>query len=327
MKTQKVLKITALSCVAVFALGVLIFGLVTGFGIEDVRALFEKPAESGYDTPYTYTEDLDYLDELVIDWPGGPVTLSLYDGDVVTVTETARRALEEEEKLALEIDGGTLSIRWNGAWLQAGISDDEAKRLEVQVPQTLAEDLSAVSIRTSSGDVSASGFAAREISLETVSGDIDAAALRAGRLTLNSTSGEIRGENLEGTENITAGNVSGETALTGVQAGALALSSTSGAVAADGTAETLTCRSVSGAVSLTLQSWPAEAEISTVSGGVAVRGPADESGFACAVSTVSGETDCGFDAAEDGGTYTLGAGEAALRISTTSGNVELAPLA
>ena len=61
--------------------------------------------------------------------------------------------------------------------------------------------------------------------------------------------------------------------------------------------------------------------------GVAVRGPADESGFACAVSTVSGETDCGFDAAEDGGTYTLGAGEAALRISTTSGNVELAPLA
>lgn len=288
MKTQKVLKITALSCIAVFALGVLIFGLVTGFGIEDVRALFEKPAESGYDTPYTYTEDLDYLDELVIDWPGGPVTLSLYDGDVVTVTETARRALEEEEKLALEIDGGTLSIRWNGAWLQAGISDDEAKRLEVQVPQTLAEDLSAVSIRTSSGDVSAAGFAAREISLETVSGDIDAAALRAGRLTLNSTSG---------------------------------------AVAADGTAETLTCRSVSGAASLTLRSWPAEAEISTVSGGVAVRGPADESGFACVVSTVSGETDCGFDAAEEGGTYTLGAGEAALRISTTSGNVELAPLA
>lgn len=101
----------------------------------------------------------------------------------------------------------------------------------------------------------------------------------------------------------------------------------SGAVAADGTAETLTCRSVSGAASLTLRSWPAEAEISTVSGGVAVRGPADESGFACVVSTVSGETDCGFDAAEEGGTYTLGAGEAALRISTTSGNVELAPLA
>lgn len=82
-----------------------------------------------------------------------------------------------------------------------------------------------------------------------------------------------------------------------------------------------------GAASLTLRSWPAEAEISTVSGGVAVRGPADESGFACVVSTVSGETDCGFDAAEEGGTYTLGAGEAALRISTTSGNVELAPLA
>ena len=40
MKTQKVLKITALSCIAVFALGVLIFGLVTGFGIEDVKACY-----------------------------------------------------------------------------------------------------------------------------------------------------------------------------------------------------------------------------------------------------------------------------------------------
>lgn len=47
MKTQKVLKITALSCIAVFALGVLIFGLVTGFGIEDVRALFENRRKAG----------------------------------------------------------------------------------------------------------------------------------------------------------------------------------------------------------------------------------------------------------------------------------------
>ena len=52
--------------------------------------------------------------------------------------------------------------------------------------------------------------------------------------------------------------------------------------------------------------------------------PHDQAGALLAETILS---ECGFDAAEDGGTYTLGAGEAALRISTTSGNVELAPLA
>lgn len=88
MKTHKALKIAALSCVAVFAIGVLAFGLATGFGIRDLLGFWRDTEQNGsYDTPYTYTESLEYLDELAIDWAAGPVTLSLYDGDDVTVTE------------------------------------------------------------------------------------------------------------------------------------------------------------------------------------------------------------------------------------------------
>ena len=67
MKTQKVLKITALSCIAVFALGVLIFGLVTGFGIEDVKAAVKQWKDQGrlpaIRDSIKRTKALDYLAE------------------------------------------------------------------------------------------------------------------------------------------------------------------------------------------------------------------------------------------------------------------------
>lgn len=327
MKTHKALKIAALSCVAVFAIGVLAFGLATGFGIRDLLGFWRDTEQSGsYDTPYTYTESLEYLDELVIDWAAGPVTLSLYDGDAVTVTETAQRALKEDEKLSLEIDGGKLTVRWNGAWLHFGVSGGDAKRLEVQVPRALAGDLSKISVYTASGTLQTADFAAREISLQTVSGDIEVSGLSAGQLALNSTSGTIRGEGLVGTERLEAGNVSGETALAGVQAGELKISSTSGAVEAEGTADSVDCSSVSGAVSLTMQAWAEETVLSTVSGGVTLRGPETETGFTCRYSTVSGKMTCGFSAKQDGDDYIFGKGEAAVSISTTSGDAELGPI-
>lgn len=327
MKTHKALKIAALSCVAVFAIGVMAFGLATGFGIRDLLGFWRDTEQNGsYDTPYTYTESLEYLDELAIDWAAGPVTLSLYDGDDVTVTETAQHALKEDEKLSLEIDGGKLTVRWNSAWLNLGVSGGDSKRLEVQVPRALAGDLSRISVYTASGTLQTADFAAREISLKTVSGGIEASNLSAGRLALNSTSGTIRGEGLEGTERLEAGNVSGKTALADVRAGTLKISSTSGTIEAEGAAASADCGSVSGAVSLTMQTWAEETAISTVSGGVTLRGPETEAGFTCRYSTVSGDMTCGFNVKQSGSEYIAGKGEAAVSITTTSGDAELGPI-
>lgn len=324
MHTQKALKIAALSCVAIFAIGVLAFGLATGFGIDD---LLGRGKTENYDTPYTYTEELEYLDALVVEWANGPVEVSVYDGDVVTVTETAKGTLREDEKLEIVINGGTLSVHWDSAWMPLKVMEGNEKALKVQLPKALVEDLTSLSVQTASGDVSVQALTAREIKLQTASGSIEAAELSAGQMTLVSVSGTVHGTDLTGTESMSVSNVSGETVLDGVKADVLTLSTTSGKIEAEGRAESISCKSVSGAVALSLQQFAEKTEISTVTGSVELRAPETDKGFTGTIQTVSGDVTCGFAAKQDGDVWTAGDGEAVLRISTTSGAVTLEPTA
>lgn len=320
------MKIAALACVAIFAVGVLVFGLSTGFGFGD---LFDKLEESAAaaEVPYNYTEEAEYLRKIKIDWVSGPVTLALYDGDVIRVTETAHRELRENEKLELDLSGGELSVKWSGELFHFSIMPEQSKSLEVQIPRALADSLSSISVHSVSGDIHTEGFAAEEVGFHTTSGNIDVKGVRAETLELSSTSGDITGVNLTGSEKLRAGNTSGETVLTALTAGELELSTTSGEVEAEATAEEIRCQSVSGDIELTMQKWAQDAEISTVSGKVNITAPEAADGFICKFSSVSGDFNCGFEAQKAGDTYTYGGGAAELKISTTSGNASLSKAA
>lgn len=322
MQTQRILKLVALGCVAVFAIGILIFGLVTGFGIGD---LIDMEKDKKYDTPYTYTEQLDYLDALVVEWANGPVEVSVYDGDDVTVTETAQDTLKEAEKLEIVINGGTLTVRWDSTWMPLQIMEENWKALKVQLPRALVEDLTRISVRNDAGDVSVQALTAREIQMETTSGNLEATDLNAGEMTLTAVSGAVHGTGLTGSERLDIRNVSGETVLSGVKAGALSLSTTSGKVEAEGRADTVSCKSVSGAVTLSLQKLAEKTEISSVSGSVTLRAPEAQEGFAATLKTVSGHITCGFKSTQDGDVWTAGDGKASVRITTTSGAVTMEP--
>ena len=324
MKTGTVLKIVALACVAVFAVGVLAFGLMTGFGFGDLIAGTAE-GMTPYEIPYEYTEEAEYLREIKIDWVSGPVTLSLYDGDVIRITETARRELQENEKLEFDLSGGELSVKWDSALFHFSVMADQSKSLEVWIPEALADSLSKVSVRSVSGDIRTENFAAKDVSFGTTSGGMEIRGIRAETMELSSTSGDITGENLTASEKLRAGNTSGETVLTVLTAGELELNTTSGEILAEGVADALSCRSVSGNVALTMRKWAESAEISTVSGKVEFTAPEAEDGFTCDFSSVSGDLTCGFEAQKSGDTYTYGAGAAKLKISTTSGDVLLNP--
>ena len=325
MKTGMVLKIVALACVAVFAVGVLAFGLATGFGFGDIVA-GNAEGMTPYEVPYDYMEETEYLREIKIDWVSGPVTLTLYDDHVIRVRETARRELKENEKLELDLSGGELSVKWDSALLHFSVMADQSKSLEVWIPRELADSLSKVSVRSVSGDIRTENFAADEAAFHTTSGGIEVNGIRAETLELSSTSGEITGENLEATDKLRASNTSGGTTLTALTAGELELNTTSGEMEAAGVAEQLSCRSVSGGVKLTMEKWAQRAEISTVSGSVTLSAPETADGFTCAFDSVSGDLTSVFAVQESDDTYTYGSGAAKLKISTTSGDVSLIPM-
>lgn len=320
MRAGAWLTIIALGCVAIFAVAVMIYGIATGFGFAD---FFERAVGDAYDTPYTYSEETNSLRNIEVDWVSGPVTMEFYDGDTIQITETARHQLDDNEKLLLEVSGGTLAIHWDSSWLDLSIMQDDSKSLEILIPQQFTDTLESVSIETASGDITLQDLSATEMSFETVSGMIDVRNISAEVLLIESTSGEIIGSSLKGTERFKAGSVSGNMELIGITAGEMKLDTTSGVITAEAKADTVIGDSVSGNLSLVMQNQPEKLTMESVSGSLDVTLPESKGGFLCTFSSVSGDFNCNFDTQKSGDLYMYGEGSAEVKLSTTSGNAEL----
>ncbi|MBO5252435.1 MAG: DUF4097 family beta strand repeat protein [Clostridia bacterium] len=315
-----ILRIVSVVCVLIFAVAVLSYGFSTKFGIPD---LFKKPADSARETPYVYEEEVKTLREIEVDWVSGPVTLKYYDGELIRITETAKKEISEDEKLYLEVSGGTVSVRWNSKLLQLGVSREEAKQLELLIPERFSETLEAVSITTVSGDIGIDGLMAEEASFGSTSGEMHLSNITAERFETETVSGGIFCRNVTGSEHFSASSTSGDMELSAVSGGEVELDTTSGETVLDGTAAQLSCTSVSGDVKLDLHAWPVETEIASVSGGVEIFAPDAEDGFLCSFSSVSGDFNCGFEAQKSGDRYLRGAGKNVLTVDTTSGDFSL----
>ena len=320
-----VLRVLAGACVAIFAIGVLIYGLATGFGLKELRRFgFQRD----FTVPYEYTEEVDELTDIDISWLAGPVTLSFYNGPDIRVVEIAQQELSESEQLSLSISRNTLEIRWNSSLFNLfGFWHSEAKSLEVQIPRQFAYGLETVRVSTSSGDIVMDDLTVEKAVFETVSGELQVHNVAAEQVQLKTTSGDIVAENVAGIKKFTASTVSGEAKMTDIQAGELEFGTTSGDLVFRGTAEEFKGSAVSGELDVTLENWPGETKLESVSGDVAFRAPSSPEGFTCKFKTVSGDFQSGFATQKSGDTYICGAGTFDVKINTTSGDVTLIPSA
>lgn len=314
------LRIISICSVAVFALGVLIYGFSTQFGIPD---LLKKSDDTAREMPYVYEEEVKTLREIEVDWANGPITLNFHSGDLIQITETAKKEISEDEKLYLEVSGGKLSVKWNSSRLQLGVSREDAKQLELLIPEKFFETLESVQINSVSGDIGIDGLTAEETNFESVSGELHLSNITAERLTAETVSGDIFCRTVTAAEEISVTSNSGNIELTGMASSRTELDNTSGETAAEGTANTLECVSVSGDIKLDMQSWPVETVLENVSGNTEFFAPNAKDGFICNVSTVSGDFDCGFEVQKKGNLYQCGAGVNSIEITSTSGDIEL----
>lgn len=318
--TGFVLRIVAVVCVAVFSAAVLSYGFSVGFGIPD---LFKKSDDTVREMPYIYEEEVKTLREIEVDWANGPITLKFYDGDLIRITETAKKEIGEDEKLYLEVSGGKLSVRWNSSRLQLGLSREDAKQLELLIPESFFETLESVQIKSVSGDIGIDGLSAEEASFEAVSGELHLSNITAEALRAETVSGDIFCRTVTALEEISVTSNSGNIELAGMTGGKAELDNTSGETAVEGTANILECVSVSGNIKLDMQSWPVETILENVSGDTEFFAPGTEEGFICGVSTVSGDFDCGFETQKNGKLYQYGTGVNSIEITSTSGNIAL----
>ncbi|MBX0327216.1 DUF4097 domain-containing protein [Oscillochloris sp. ZM17-4] len=262
---------------------------------------------------------------LVVRGANDTISLERAPGDSVTVAAVrhgfgwnagAARAALDRLDVQITQSGDTLTVEVRrAAGLPSFIGRSPYVDLRIGVPDGLALD-----VQTASGEIVADGLRASG-SLATVSGDI-ALSDSSGHLSVSSTSGDVHMSGafsgpqvetvsgdiwLEGASGpLRAHTISGDISLRGLREAQLDLETTSGDVDA------------TGALAGT---------ISTISGDVQLRLPS-ASDLALNVSTVSGDLSSDLelrDTQQDRRRLsgTLGAGEGALTISTTSGDVEV----
>ncbi len=315
-----VIRIAALLCIAVFAVGILLYGLSTGFGISD---FLHFGIQGELNVTETYTEELEELEELEISWLAGPVTVGFYNGAVVQLVETAQRPLHEDERLVTDVSGSTLEIAWDDSLLRIPFGHSEAKSLEVRIPRAFYGTLGSVTVSTTSGDISLDGFSLKALSLSTASGKITAMNVAADEMKLSTVSGDILAENAGGLTAMTVSTTSGAVSLSGCDAGELSLSSTSGDLSFGGSAKSVVSSAISAKTSLSFTALPEKAELGSVSGDVVLASANVPSALRLEFVSVSGKLDTALAVQKSGDLYTLGSGGPEMKVTTTSGNFRL----
>ncbi len=283
----------------------------------------------------------DRVENLLVDWTAGEVSIAYHSGSGIIITETANKALDDGDKLRWWLDGTTLRIRYAKAGLRFSFGLE--KKLTVSLPEGMV--LKSADISSTSGNLKIPALAAEEIRLGSTSGGISAVTSAAKKLSASSTSGGIALRQDDDADTVELHSTSGGIACTlnnvktvtgnatsgGIalsidgKAGTVKLGSTSGTIAlAIASADTVETAATSGNVTGSVASFTGLKAGST-SGSITLQLPA-EPGFTCKAETTSGDFSSGLPLTKNGDTYTCGDGSAVCSIGTTSGNIRIDPL-
>ncbi|SHH64317.1 Putative adhesin [Sporobacter termitidis DSM 10068] len=292
MSTTKLATVICWIVVAIVVLGLAVwlltgslFGINTGFKIN-------APAFSigGFDNlagPFneagSYQVPADGVDSIDVDWVSGAVTITPYDGDSIKLTEYARRELKDNEKLVYETSGGKLQVRYVSPGLTINMI---TKKLELLVPESLADKLNLLSIGTTSAELKVSDFEVKSFEVDETSGSAEISNIKANTADVHSGSGEVSITNLTASE-LYASTVSGRMKFDAVTADTLQTKTTSGSQQLGGTFKSVDASSVSGEVSVTSGVNPDKVTIGTTSGGITLAIPGGD-GVTVSYDTTSG---------------------------------------
>ena len=313
MNRDQKIRIAMVVCIVVLLCAVIITstGLFGGTGI------------GGYADADQYTSgDADISGEirnLDVIWTSGRVMVAYHPENTVTLRENAKRPLSEDEELRWWLDGDTLRIRFSKPGIRLNMPE---KELTVTLPEGIV--LNRTSIETTSGEIGIPELKTEALNLASTSGDIRAAA-EVFKAELNSTSGDAQIRLTGRTEDLRINSTSGDLSAEAENAGIIDAGSTSGSIRITvSEAENVKAGSTSGSIEAVLGKIGI-LNLAATSGSITAALP-PEPGFTAHIDTTSG--DIAFDHAltRNGKEYVCGDGSAAVRISTTSGNVRLEAL-
>lgn len=324
MKKQAVFTLVACSIAALFLMGVLAAGLA-GFEWNTPQEEMAGAEKKGPTYEYTWNPQETEVTGLSVEWVNGDVELKVGTGDLIRITESCGRTLNEKEKLKLSSSGGNLKIEWSDSFFLFNLFQNGEKNLTVEVPKTVSEALEELSCSTTSGTVNAVGFTAEKLNLSTASGDMELSALSGKTGRISTTSGTVECQGLSFAETLSANSTSGPLRFLESWAEEVDLSTVSGDISYIGKTERISGSSVSASIRAELNSCPEESNMESVSGRLTLVIPQNK-GFEVEYDSISGGFSSDFPINGGGGSSgraLYAGGNASFHFSTTSGEMEV----
>lgn len=238
-----------------------------------------------------------------ISWINGPITVRKYSGQQINITEYSKYELQEEDRMLILEEGGTLKIKWdrggygfNLASLKRLISKPFlSKELLIEIPESMAQSLdsfkcSALSSKMNIGDLNVGLF-----NISTTSGGSEIYNISTNIFKVSSVSGKMYLGGISG-EKVNIESTSGGMEINGMQANTLRIDSVSGGITFKGIADEFKCDSVSGKIDLDFDACPNKVNCDAVSGKTTMYLPEND-GFTAKYTSVSGKFNTDFEAA------------------------------
>lgn len=310
MNRDQKIKIAMIICGVVLACAV-ILTFTGGFGVAGLGSYANADKYTAGET-----EVKEPVKNLDINWTSGKVTVAYHAENTITLRETAKRDLSEDEKLQWWLDGTTLRVQFTKPGIRWNMP---GKELTITLPQDI--QLEDVSIQLTSGDAEVPSLKAEKAELGCTSGHVDA-VLDADNVTVESTSGDLKVTLKGAADFVRVGSTSGDIQLEAEKAGTISAGATSGKISITaGEAEKVKVGSTSGKINVSLRKVDI-LEIGATSGEITAALP-ENPGFTATVSTTSGKVSYDVALTREGDHYVCGDGSAQVEIGSTSGNVRI----
>lgn len=156
------------------------FSLSWNFGSDTLRGY--AVCDDG-----TLRFDASEVKKLDLSWYAGAVEIRTGAGGHVTLTESAKRTLDSDEKMCWKLEKGRLSVA--AGQKRAGVWDPPEKTLIVTVPTGwVADELNCDLL---SASLLAEGVRAKKLSADTMSGAVTLSYVEAGRISVDTMSGAV----------------------------------------------------------------------------------------------------------------------------------------
>ncbi len=260
--------------VGIFALLALAYGSSHGFGFDIFKKKNIESANSDKKYTQEYTQPVDEIYNIKINWNAGNITLAYYDGSEIKVTESSATELDSDTRLTITEDSEDLTVSWNDGekiYYQKTLPELSYKDLTIELPKDMK--LGEISFNVNESNVTTNGYTADELSIIS-KGDLNLQNITADKLTISDKSGEIYLSNCVA-ENLNINSQQGNITAENCTAEDASLNSVYGNIRFGGSFESMTSSSTSGDVNLTTSTKTKNVTAYSVSGNMIVSVPND----------------------------------------------------